>query len=57
MTTFTLTQPAGPNAPPVVRQTANETCHAIPADQLHKQEEDWLFEARLQWFLAVSAAA
>jgi hypothetical protein len=39
------------------RQTPSETCHAVPAEQLRNQEADRLFEARLQWFLAVSRAA
>lgn len=30
---------------------------AAPSDQRRKQEEDRVFEARLRWFLAVSAAA
>jgi hypothetical protein len=43
--------------PPQVRQTPCETCPAVSADQRKKQEVDWLFEARVQWFLAVSRAA
>jgi hypothetical protein len=46
---------AEPNVP--VRQTPREACEVVPADQLQKQEADRLFEARLQWFLAVSRAA
>jgi hypothetical protein len=58
MNAFTLTRVAvEPNAPPVARQTQCETCHVVPGDQLQKQDADRLFEARLQWFLAVSRAA
>jgi hypothetical protein len=57
MTTFTPTFTADPYVPPPVRQTSRETCLAASEDQCRKQEADRLFEARLQWFLAVSRAA
>ena len=57
MNALTRSHAAEANAPPVVRQTPRETCDMVPEDQLRKQEADRVFEARLQWFLAVSAAA
>ena len=56
MNALTLTHTAAEPNPPV-RQTPREVCQAVPADQRRKQEADRLFEARLQWFLALSRAA
>lgn len=57
MTTFTPTQTVDPNVPPPARQTPREGCRAVSEDQRRKQEADRAFEAGVQWFLAVSAAA
>jgi len=39
-----------------IRATCEAT-HASCSDRLRAEEADRLFEARLQWFLALSAAA
>jgi hypothetical protein len=48
---------AEPNAHTADRQAAREVGHAETRDQWQVQYEDRVFEARLRWFLAVSAAA
>ena len=57
MTTFIPPQTVESNTPPVSRQTSRESCLALTEEQLRKQEADRLFEAGVQWFLAVSATA
>jgi hypothetical protein len=57
MTTVIPSRTAERNDGREVRQTSCETCPTAPEDQFRKQEADCLFEARLQWFLAVSRAA
>jgi hypothetical protein len=56
MNAFATTHTAESDASPSVQAT-REACRAASGDRLRKQEEDRVFEARLQWFLAVSAAA
>ena len=51
------TKPAHTAEPSATRETPSQTCHALTADQVCKQEAERVFEARLQWFLAVSRAA
>ncbi|HJZ54201.1 MAG TPA: hypothetical protein VKE74_04555 [Gemmataceae bacterium] len=64
MTAFSLDHTAGPsglgsNEPSLaaVWQTPCEACRAVSDQQLRTQEADRVFEARVQWFLAVSRAA
>ena len=57
MNTFSPTHTAESKAPLPVRQSTREGCPAVTSDQRRKQEDERVFEARLQWFLAVSAAA
>jgi hypothetical protein len=56
MNTSTQTQGAESN-PRSYRQTSQECCPAVPEERPRKQELDEVFEARLRWFLALSAAA
>ena len=39
------------------RQTSHQGCPTRPEEYLRKQEVDEVFEARLRWFLSLSAAA
>ncbi len=52
----TQTQTAEPK-PQTFRQTSHQGCPTTHEESRRKQEADKLFEARLQWFLALSAAA
>ena len=56
MTPFTQALAADPTPSPS-RQAPHECRPVVPEERLRKQEADRLFEARLQWFLALSAAA
>jgi|GEM_PF-6913592 len=56
MNAFTLAKSPEPNAPSP-QQISRELDPKMSRDQLQKQEADRLFEAGVQWFLAVSRAA
>lgn len=57
MNVFALAHSPEPNAMPPVQQIPRKPELKVPGDQLQKQEADRLFEAGVQWFLAVSRAA
>jgi hypothetical protein len=57
MNAFTPMTTTEANAHAADRQAAREVGHTEVCDQRRAQDEDRVFEARLWWFLAMSAAA